>query len=214
MATQIKRKPAGKTTLVTSAATSRGDDRQQQLLEIACRLFAQRGFNGTSLRDIAEEAQITKAALYYHFPNKEALFNKIVLESLEALVEQVRVACEQVKTPEEKVRTFMLTMAENFQHNREAWMASSNAFRTHDEPSASKDKALELRDSYEQLLRGFIREGVVSGQFRAVDPALTGRVLLASINGMSRWHNPLGKLTAIKVVEQFIDIVLGGVRAH
>jgi AcrR family transcriptional regulator len=202
-------KSSRKTALQTSAATPRGDDRQAQLLGIACRLFSERGFNGTSLRDIADEAKVTKAALYYHFPNKESLFAKIVLESLEALVNQVREACEEADTPEAKVRAFMLTTAENYQHNREAWTASSNAFRTHGD-SPSKAKAVALRDQYEKLLRGFIRDGIESGHFRQVDPAMAGRVLLASVNSMSRWHNPKGKLTPPLVVDQFVDIVLHG----
>lgn len=212
MATTTARKTPRKIALQTSAATARGDDRQLQLLEIACRLFSERGFNGTSLRDIAEEAQVTKAALYYHFPNKEALFAKIVLESLESLLSRVRESCAQVENPEEKVRVFMLITAENYQHNREAWIASSNAFRTHGD-SPSRTKALSLRDQYEKLLRGFIKDGIQAGQFRAVDPAMAGRVLLASINSISRWHNPRGKLSATAVVEQFVDIVLGGLRA-
>jgi AcrR family transcriptional regulator len=206
---QTVAKTSRKTSLQTSAATPRGDDRQAQLLGIACRLFSERGFNGTSLRDIAEEAKVTKAALYYHFPNKESLFAKIVLESLEALVNQVKDACAGVDTPEAKVKAFMVTTAENYQHNREAWIASSNAFRTHGD-SPSKSKAVALRDEYEKLLRGFIREGIDSGHFRDVDPAMAGRVLLAAVNSMSRWHNPKGKLTPPLVVDQFVDIVLYG----
>ena len=206
---QTVAKTSRKTSLQTSAATPRGDDRQAQLLGIACRLFSERGFNGTSLRDIAEEAKVTKAALYYHFPNKESLFAKIVLESLEALVNQVKDACAGVDTPEAKGKAFRVTTAENYQHNREAWIASSNAFRTHGD-SPSKSKAVALRDEYEKLLRGFIREGIDSGHFRDVDPAMAGRVLLAAVNSMSRWHNPKGKLTPPLVVDQFVDIVLYG----
>jgi AcrR family transcriptional regulator len=207
--TKTAAKTSRKTSLQTSAATPRGDDRQAQLLGIACRLFSERGFNGTSLRDIAEEAKVTKAALYYHFPNKESLFAKIVLESLEALVNQVKDACAEVDAPEAKVKAFMVTTAENYQHNREAWIASSNAFRTHGD-SPSKSKAVALRDEYEKLLRGFIRDGIDSGHFRDVDPAMAGRVLLAAVNSMSRWHNPKGKLTPPLVVDQFVDIVLYG----
>jgi hypothetical protein len=131
------------------------------------------------------------------------------LESLEALVNQVKDACAEVDSPEAKVKAFMVTTAENYQHNREAWIASSNAFRTHGD-SPSKAKAVALRDEYEKLLRGFIREGIESGHFREVDPAMAGRVLLAAVNSMSRWHNPKGKLSPPLVVDQFVDIVLYG----
>ena len=57
-------------------------------------------------------------------------------------------------------------------------------------------------------------EGIKAGEFRDVDPAISGRLLLSSINSMSRWHKPQGKLSASGVVEQFVDIVLGGLRHH
>jgi len=56
------RRPAEDTTPEADSVKPRVDNRQQQIIDIACRLFARRGYEGTSLRDIAEEAQITKAA--------------------------------------------------------------------------------------------------------------------------------------------------------
>ena len=57
------------------------DTRENQLLAIARGLFARQGYERTALRDIADAAGITKAALYYYFPNKEALYERVVLES-------------------------------------------------------------------------------------------------------------------------------------
>ena len=79
------------------------DNRESQLLAIARRLFAQRGFDRTSLRDIAEEARITKAALYYYFPNKDALYERVVVESLQMLVDTISAELARAKTPTERV---------------------------------------------------------------------------------------------------------------
>jgi AcrR family transcriptional regulator len=74
--------------MATSTATGRSERQwcgrgpRTAAVEIASRLFATHGYDGTSLRDIAEEAQITKAALYYHFPNKEALHQHIVIRNM------------------------------------------------------------------------------------------------------------------------------------
>lgn len=192
--------------------SGRSDDRQAQLLEIAGRLFAKNGFKGTSLRDIAEEAKITKAALYYHFPNKEALYERIVLHGLEVLLEEVMAATAQERTAIDKVRAFMYTTADYYTRNRDAWITGSNAFRTTEE-SASRAKGVMFRDQYEKHLRNCIRDGIKSGEFRDVDPAIAGRLLLSSINSMSRWHRPDGPMSARDVVEQFLDILLIGLRA-
>jgi AcrR family transcriptional regulator len=209
MASKLERKPAR----AAGATPSRGDDRQAQLLEIAGRLFAKNGFKGTSLRDIAEEAQITKAALYYHFPNKEALYERIVLHGLELLLEEVLAATASERTAIGKVRAFMLTTADHYTSNRDSWITGSNAFHTTEE-SASRAKGVMFRDQYEKHLRNCIREGIKSGEFRDVDPAIAGRLLLSSINSMSRWHKPDGALSAHAVVEQFLDIILVGLRAR
>jgi AcrR family transcriptional regulator len=208
MASTQDRKPAR----AAGAATTRGDDRQAQLLEIAGRLFAKNGFKGTSLRDIAEEAQITKAALYYHFPNKEALYERIVLHGLEQLLDKAMAATAQERTAVGKVRAFMLTTADHYTLNRDSWVTGSNAFHTTEE-SASRAKGVMFRDQYEKHLRNCITDGIKAGEFRAVDPAIAGRLLLSSINSMSRWHKPGGPLSAHDVVEQFLDIILIGLRA-
>lgn len=207
MANTQEKKPAR----ASGATPTRGDDRQAQLLEIAGRLFAKNGFKGTSLRDIAEEAKITKAALYYHFPNKEALYERIVLHGLEQLLDKVMVATAPERTAVGKIRAFMLTTADHYTENRDSWVTGSNAFHTTEE-SASRAKGVMFRDQYEKHLRNCIREGIKTGELRDVDPAIAGRLLLSTINSMSRWHKADGPLSARQVVEQFLDIILVGLR--
>lgn len=190
-------------------STPRGDDRQAQLLRIACRFFARYGYKGTSLRDIAEEAKITKAALYYHFPNKNTLYERIVLEGLRVLVEEVEQATELARTAPEKVRTFLMTTALIYVRDPDLWTAGSNAFWV-DEDSVPRSAAIAMRDRYEKLLRACIAQGVASGEFKQVDPAMAGRVALSMVNGLARWFRPGGKLSIEEVIEQYLDILLGG----
>ncbi len=194
----------------STAATPRGDDRQAQLLKIACRFFARYGYKGTSLRDIAEEAQITKAALYYHFPNKNSLYERIVLHGLRVLVDEVTEATNAAGTAREKLRAFMMTTAEIYVRDPDQWIAGSNAFWV-DEDSVPRKAAVDLRDRYEKLLRACITQGVKSGEFKDVDPALAGRVVLSVINGLSRWFRPGGRLTIGQVIDQYLDIILAGI---
>lgn len=196
----------------TQGTTTRGDDRQAQLLQIACRFFARYGYKGTSLRDIAEEAHITKAALYYHFPNKNSLYERIVLEGLRVLVDEVTEATARAPTAREKLHAFMMTTAEIYVRDPDRWTAGSNAFWV-DEDSVPRNAAIDLRDRYEQLLRSCIALGVQTGEFKDVDPAITGRVVLSMINGLSRWFRPQGPLTIAQVIDQYLGILLVGIGA-
>ena len=59
-------------------AGSHAEITQQRILEAARELFAERGYAGTSIRDIAERLSMTKAALYYHFPGKQDVLVALV----------------------------------------------------------------------------------------------------------------------------------------
>lgn len=184
-------------------------NREDQLLDIARRLFAHRGFHATSLRDIAEEAKITKAALYYHFPNKDDLYERVVIQSLDALVQMVGADVARANTPTERVRAFMRSSAHFLDEHRDHWLAGANAFREagHTE---QRGVALHLRDTYEKLLRRCVQEGIESGEFRDADAAMTTRFLLSGLNYVTRWHSPKGKLSVKDVMGQYVDMALLG----
>ena len=188
------------------------DNRETQLLLIARQLFASKGFDRTSLRDIADEAKITKAALYYYFPNKDALYERVVLESLETLVRVVSAAVEQHQSPTDRVLAYMRASADFLDERRDQWLAGSNAFRQGPQ-NEQRLKAVKLRDTYEKLLRQCIMDGIVTGEFRPVDASMAGRFLLSTLNHLSRWHKPGGRLTAHEVMEQFVNMALYGLVA-
>lgn len=206
------RREAEDTATETGSVRPRVDNRQEQIIDIACRLFARRGYEGTSLRDIAEEAKITKAALYYHFPNKEALYHRIVLDSLQALIYHVRAAVDLAPSALEKVRQFMLVSADFMDADRDSWMAGSNAFWMGAE-SEPRTLAVALRNEYEAMLRTCISDAITSGEFRKSNVAMTGRFLLSSLNQISRWHNPKGAMSIREVIEQYLDMALHGLQA-
>ena len=195
-----------------AGASATVEDRPTQLIEIASRLFATHGYAGTSLRDIAEQANITKAALYYHFPNKEALYEQIVVNSLQSLIDRVSDATKQADGATEKVRAFMLTAADVFAEAPDAWIAGSNVFWSSMGPEI-RAAAVSRRDKFEKLLRSCIAQGVASGEFRDVDAATAGRLLLSTLNQMTRWIKRDGRLTPRQVIDQYLDIILTGMKA-
>lgn len=184
--------------------------RSEQILDIACRLFGEKGFDRTSLRDISDAAGITKAALYYHFPDKDSLHQKVVIDSLKALIAFVRMRLNEVGDPLERVRTYFFATTEFYQNNASAWTTGSNSFW-----SSSEDRraaAVALRDEYESILRDAIQDAIAAGSMRPVDPALVGRFLLGSMNQVMRWHSPNGPLSIRDINEQYLDFALNGLK--
>ena len=62
----------------------KGAERQEQILQAAIEVFSQNGFRGTTLRQLAHQAGVSEAMIYYHFPSKEALYDAILKKKIEA----------------------------------------------------------------------------------------------------------------------------------
>ncbi|GAB4562883.1 MAG: TetR/AcrR family transcriptional regulator [Rhizobacter sp.] len=185
--------------------------REDQLVGIATELFASKGYDGTSLRDIADAAGITKAALYYWFPEKEALFVRVVENRMGSLIRQVSLAIEQAADPIAKIRAFLHASAEQMDANRSAWVTSSINFWSNFD-AAQREILLAQRDRFEQLLRQCVADAVAQGLLRPADPALVTRLLLSGLNQLPRWHKPGGRLSAAQVVEAYLDMLLTGLQ--
>jgi AcrR family transcriptional regulator len=77
--------PESGVVLTGASEDARRTDTRQRILEVAAQLFSERGFAGTSIRDIADALGVTKAALYYHFPSKDAILEELVAQPLAAV---------------------------------------------------------------------------------------------------------------------------------
>lgn len=191
---------------------ARDPDRQKKLIVIARRLFARHGYRGTSLSMIAAEAGLSKAALYHHFQNKEAIYRAISVGGMELLYETVLQAVEAAgDCPRERLQAYMKASAGHFERNRDNWLVNSALFWGRQVPSG-RVAVISIRDTYEALLKQLIREGMEAGLFRPeLDVSLSSKFLLSSLNQLPRWHQSKGEKTAVEVIEVFVDLFLRGV---
>lgn len=189
----------------------KGDRRRKELVDIAARLFATHGFERTSLQDIADEAQLTKAAVYYHFPDKARLYEAVVVARLAESYAQVLGAVDLAPTPLEKVRAFARASAQRIDEDRVGWLAASHLTWSLGEQNRTP-AIIAARDRLERLLRTLIAEAVEAGELRAVDPAMLARLIFSGINQIPRWHRPEGRLSARMVADQYLEMIVEGVR--
>ena len=186
-------------------------DRVRELLEISAQLFAERGFDATSMRDISAAAGVSKALLYHHFASKDDIYARIAFSSTQHLYGFVEERIPADGTSAEKIRAFMIATASFFSQHRAAWIAASNAFWV-DRNRQRVGNRMVRRRQFEQRLRGMISEGIEAGEFRDIDPADAGRLILSSINWMHRWFDPAKEHTAEEFAARYADLILNGMK--
>ncbi|MEW5422277.1 TetR/AcrR family transcriptional regulator [Amorphus sp. 3PC139-8] len=185
-------------------------ERVRDLLNVGAQIFAEKGYDATSMRDIATAAGVSKSLLYHHFASKDDIYARISFNSTRHLYDFVEARIPADGTPSEKVRAFMLAAATFFSEHRSAWIAASNAFWS-DPDRHRMEQRLARRRQFELTLRALIRDGIEAGEFRDVDPANAGRLILSGINWMTRWFDPAKTYTAEEIVDQYADIILSGI---
>lgn len=193
------------------ANQAEASDRVLQILAEAGRLFASKGFEGTSMRDIALACGISKSLLYHHFSNKDEIYARVAVGSTLELYLFVRDRIPD-GPPSQKIRAFMVATAEYFRRYRWAWIASTTAFWNDPDRSRHKER-LTRRDRFENFLRGLIQEAIDAGEIRKVDVPMTGRLILSSLNWMHRWYNPNKSATPEQIADIFFDMIFNGLRS-
>jgi AcrR family transcriptional regulator len=197
------------------------DERPQQILDAALAVFGEQGLAGARLDDIARRAGIAKGTIYLYFPNKEALFQAVVRETIVARLEEMTAEFGTAGrgTCTAQLRAYMRT-----------WWASlrTPTFRTiyrlvigelHRFPELMQFYLDEVVSRAVTLHAGVIERGIASGEFRPVDPRVTARVISSAFVAHSLWGgHPLpprplvGDMSDEAVLAQLEDFALHALR--
>jgi AcrR family transcriptional regulator len=146
------------------APDSRGRDLRKEILRSATRLFAERGYDGASMREVAELASCTKPALYYHFGNKSALFLEVIRDETMRMKE---IVAEQIADSELTVRErIRRAMHAHFEHVRENRMALTVLERAelHVDPNQPEFDFHSAHQMFVDMVLLLLSEGVERGE--------------------------------------------------
>lgn len=185
------------------------DDPRARILQHAAKLFAQKGYEASSLAEVASAMHYSKGAIYNYFGTKQEIYDAIIIRTLAGLHEAGAAAAQEGSSPREKLRLFMIGHARYLSENYDSFVTMLVGFSGMANTTL-KDDALRLRDAHEGVLRSILEEGVAEGSFRGVDVAMTGRAVLSLLSWMARWFRPDGAKSADEVADIYCDLLFGG----
>lgn len=95
------------------------EDTKEKIISTAYKLFAKKGFESCSMNDIAHEANVNKASIYYYFPSKEKVYEAVITGILETFYARISTAVEKEEEPQAKLYAFIYAFGENFKNNQQ-----------------------------------------------------------------------------------------------
>jgi len=153
--------------------------RRHEIFHQVVNIFLKKGFQETSMREIAEAAGLGKSTLYDYFKTKDEILVYFFEDQLNDLTEEAQKIAMQNKSADKRLRQIMLMHLKFLQANKNLFMKLSlEAQRLKLE---SQKQIQEKRHAYQDLIRALIDEGIREGAFRKVDSLLAARILITSM---------------------------------
>jgi AcrR family transcriptional regulator len=183
----------------------------ERLLFVARKLFAQRGFEATSVQDVVDAAGVTKGAMYHYFSSKDDLLYEIYARVLRMQTERLEKFVVSEAPVEQRLHDaaadVVITTIDNMPD-------TVIFFRSLHQLSKAKQREVRReRRRYHEMFRGMIEEGQRTGVFRAdVVPNLVVDYFFGAVHHLPTWYKPRGDLSADAIGAQFAELLLGALR--
>lgn len=196
-----------------SQSASTAPDRLGEIYRAAARIICEKGYDATSMNDIAEAVGITKAGIYHHIPGKRDLLYGIMTYGMDSLEEQVITPARAIADAEQRLRA-IITNHVQLITSRSTPYGMNPVTIVVDEVAgltpAHRRKINERKRAYVDMIRDTFKQLKAAGKLRDVDVTAAAFSLLGMILWLSRWYNPEGRLTPEQVAEEVTRIALGG----
>ncbi len=184
------------------------DGRAAEVYRTAAKLILQKGYDATSVGDIADALGITKAGLYHYIRGKTELLYDIMKYGLDELDREVMVPARAIADPAERLRFVIATHAQIVTRGDGAVTILVDEARAL--TAAQYRHVTKLKRAYVDFLRETMNELHEAGKLREVNTTVAAFSIIAAVNWLSRWYQSDGPLTANEIAEQITDVALHG----
>lgn len=183
---------------------TKGEATSERIAAAGKQLFTQKSYAATSMRDIAAEAGIGAAAIYNHYPSKQALLFAILQAHMKALLSDWAER-PKPKTPSARLDDFVSFHIDYHKDKAREVFLSYMELRSL-EPQNLAEIA-RARAAYEAALVSILKEGTAAGAFHLRDVEIAAKAMIGMLAGISDWYQEGGRLGAEELKSQYIQLI-------
>lgn len=183
--------------------------KRDAVLHTAAQIFNEKGYHATSLDEVAERLQITKPTLYYYIKSKDDILFLCVCRGLElmqaAILEVERSGGSAHDKMIAAMRQYAAIVTMDF---------GMCLIRVGEDPlpPESRKKLRQMKGAIDQEFRDLIMQGMAEGTMVDCDPKLAAFAIAGALSWIGRWYHPDGPHTPEQIAEQFINLMMFGIR--
>lgn len=185
-------------------------DPRQEILRAAARLFQQRGYDATSMNDVAHALKLSKGGLYHHFQGKDEILYHLMNQAMDITQARVVEPVRGIADPEERLRQLIrlqIALILGGEEREITVMLHEN----HPLPLSLRKRINARKKNYVHFVESLIAEVQRSrGPVTIVNPRAAAFALLGMINWIYQWYKPEGKLDPEQLAREYTIIFFSG----
>jgi AcrR family transcriptional regulator len=186
---------------------------EEAILRAAISVMAEHGYHGTSVRDIAERAGLSPAAIYHHFQSKQDVLVTIMERGIDHLLSSTRAAlAEAGDAPADQLRAVVATQITFHLRDQRGTLLGTSELRALEEPVRTRHRA--KRRQQQRLFDQVVLGGVERGVFTTSLPREASRAIVVMCTGVSSWFSQRGRLSREQCVRRYQRLALDLVGAR
>lgn len=191
-----------------SPTGSKHDDKLTAILRTAAQLFAENGYEATSLDMIADQLGMHKATLYHYVNNKESILYQCLVKSFGDLDEVMKRMEDRSVPVLDRLRLFLhsLAKAQNNDFGRCQVLVGSRPL-----DAGTSNEIRLFKQRLDVTVRNLITEGIADGTIKPCHPGMFSAMLFGAMNWVPRWHKEDGKYSIEDVADSFMNMFTQGI---
>lgn len=182
-------------------------EKRQKILQQAATVFAKKGYEKSSLEEIASRLKLSKASLYHYVKSKDEVLFLIQLDALEALLAVAQDVSTSGQSPPDKMRSIVMEYIKIATQKHVVGALRQQELIL---PEKWRKKIIDKRDLFDNTCRQIIIQGIESGEFTAVDWKMSYMAMIGALNWTVKWYSPQGSLSVDDICAAMADFVLKG----
>lgn len=190
---------------------NRNGTRKDVIIAKAAKLFREKGFSATSMRDLAEHVGVEAASLYNHISSKAEILQEICFKTANNFMSQIEeVDATPNKTAIEKIQAILRFHIKQMLENYEEVYVSDREWKHLTDPYLSNMQT--QRRAYRQRIASIIEDGIRKGEIKPIDAPTAVLIMLHAVSGIESWHRSKKKIAGEVLEDNMVQILVDGLR--
>ena len=182
--------------------------KRQIILEEAAKLFKDKGYGGTSMRDIAGQVGMEAASMYNHIKSKDEILDSICFRISDVYIAHLQDVEQLPLSFGEKIRTLIRLHIQLMVEDGPAVSVANHDWKYL--PNARLQEFTVARRAYEKGFAALIAAGIAAGEFQTVNPTVALFTILSAVRWVELWFQPGRSLSAQELEDHIITMLLKG----